>query len=62
MVAGGVYLPTAHQASFTNSFDLRLAYSRTRSFKKLMKVFSEFHAATGAPLVNWPPVEWQEQG
>jgi hypothetical protein len=60
LLLNGIYVPTAHQASLTSSFDMRLAYLRTRSFKKLMKVFAEFHAVAGRPLEDWPPPEWEE--
>jgi hypothetical protein len=42
----GVYSPTQDQASLSQAFDLKLAHTRSRSFRKLWKVVEEIVALT----------------
>jgi hypothetical protein len=58
MTAGVTYSPTVDQARFTATFDLKAAYDRCRSFRKLVKTFGELASAAGAPPAIWPPQAW----
>jgi hypothetical protein len=62
MRPGRSYSETADQAALTAAVDLRSAYEKCRSFRHLVKVFGELASAGGsAPVVEWPPEEWQAE-
>ena len=52
---GSSYSETADQPAFSERFSLVNAYSRSRSFRKLVKTFGDLMEALGDPLDNWPP-------
>jgi hypothetical protein len=55
---GGGYLPTVDQASLSATFDMSQAYSRSRSFRKLVKAFGELVQGLGVAVPAWPPPAW----
>ena len=59
-VADGIaYSPTAHQARLSASFSLKLAYRRSRSFRKLTTSFGSLLTAMDQDIGAWPPEHWQ---
>lgn len=55
MRPGSSYSPSVDQAPLTAHLNLSLAYSRCRSFRKLVKAFGEVASASGVVLDSWPP-------
>lgn len=58
MIAGSKYAETTHQAAFSASFCLELAYRRSRSFRKLATSFGSLLVAMGQDIGTWPPERW----
>jgi hypothetical protein len=58
MVPGRTYSPTTDQAALTESFDLREAHLRCRSFRRLVRAFGILVRACGVRLDEWPPADW----
>ena len=58
MHPGTSYSPTAHQAAFSDTFDMAAAYAHCRSFRKLTKAFGEILLLGGVSLAEWPPQDW----
>jgi hypothetical protein len=54
----GGYLPTVDQPSYSATFDMQRAHSRSRSFRRMVKVFGGLATALGAELQSWPPAGW----
>ncbi len=62
MVAGRYYLERVDQPAFSQLFDLKNAYTKSRSFRHLIKVFGDLVSGMGGTPVTWPPADWvQEQ-
>jgi hypothetical protein len=58
---GWSYRETTDQPALSALFDLGPAYRKCRSFRHLVKVFGELITACGsAPVIPWPPAEWEE--
>lgn len=60
MRAGASYSPTVDQTPLTAHLDLRNAYRRCRSFRKLVSAFGALAAAAGVAPAVWPPTAWVE--
>lgn len=58
MAEGQSYFERIDQPALTQAFDMRVAYQRCRSFRKLVKCFGELAIANGIDLNPWPPVGW----
>ncbi|MBI5244754.1 MAG: DUF4276 family protein [Elusimicrobia bacterium] len=54
------YIETADQAALSESFDMRAAYAKCRSFRKMVKAFGDLVTAAGCNISDWPPVAWVE--
>jgi len=52
------YHETIDQVKLTANFDLALAYSRSRSFRKLAKCIGDVITALGFTCAPWPPTNW----
>lgn len=61
MNAGWSYLETVDQAKFSAVFDMKQAYRRCRSFRRLVKAFGELAHGMGIDLAAWPPPAWLEE-
>ena len=59
MPADRAYSETGDQPGMSDTFDLRLAYQRNRSFRKLIKSFGELMSRLRRPLAVWPPLSWR---
>ncbi len=59
MGPGGAYIETVDQAALSQLFDMRAAFSRSRSFQHFVTAFGRLIRAMGAPLGSWPPQSWQ---
>ena len=55
------YLPTVHQARFTSQFDLRQAFRRSRSFRKLTLSIGVVLRIMDRTPTEWPPASWTEK-
>jgi len=60
MVARTTYSETADQAPLSATFDMRNAYVRCRSFRRMVKAFGELASGMGIGLPEWPPSSWKE--
>ncbi len=58
MTSGRKYLETTDQAALSALFDMKLAYSRSRSFQHLTKTLGELIRGMGESLPVWPPAGW----
>lgn len=58
MEPGRAYHPTVDQPALTALFDMAQAYSRSRSFRRMVRAVGSLVAATGIPPVAWPPAGW----
>ena len=58
MVAGRSYSATADQPALTARFDMRRAYARCRSFRRLVAALGSLLRATGVDVGQWPPACW----
>jgi hypothetical protein len=58
MPPGMSYSPSVDQAPLTALLDLKSAYQRCRSFRKLVTAFGRLATASGAPPAEWPPADW----
>lgn len=56
------YHETTDQAKLTAQFDLALAYSRSRSFRKMVKFVGDLAATLGITCASWPPTAWTQRG
>lgn len=54
----GNYNERTDQPALAAVFDIERAHQRSRSFRKLIKTFGEFHSAVGSTLEDWPPQSW----
>ncbi len=54
------YSETVHQPAFSAIFCMAAAYTRCRSFRKLVSSFGRLMDGVGADLPAWPPDSWQE--
>jgi hypothetical protein len=61
MPADRAYSETGDQPAMSEAFDMRLAYRRNRSFRKLVKVVGDMLALLRHPLPTWPPPQWQRE-
>lgn len=61
MIEGASYSETIDQPALTALFDMRPTHVSCRSFRRLIRVFGLFADALGHAVVNWPPLEWQEE-
>jgi len=61
MIAGHSYMETVDQAALSAAFDMKQAYLKCRSFKRLVNVFGELLRGMGIDLASWPPPEWTEK-
>lgn len=52
------YSETADQAAFSAVFDMKATYSKSRSFRHLIKVFGELARRMGEDPGAWPPPDW----
>jgi hypothetical protein len=52
------YKPTTDQVILASRFDMGMAYSRSRSFRKLVKAFGELLSQSGRSPLAWPPAHW----
>jgi hypothetical protein len=52
------YHETVDQVKLTVHFDLSLAYSRSRSFRKLVKSVGDIITILGYTCMPWPPTNW----
>jgi len=58
MAGGQSYFERTDQPALTQAFDMRVAYQKCRSFRKLVKCFGELAIANGINLNPWPPLRW----
>lgn len=58
MEAGATYSETVDQANLTAHFDLRKAYQRCRSFRRLVTAFGALADAAGVTRQALPPAAW----
>jgi Domain of unknown function (DUF4276) len=58
MPAGKSYSPAVDQAALTARFDMADAYSQSRSFRRLVKVFGLILENLGLANDRWPPEDW----
>jgi hypothetical protein len=54
------YHETTDQVKLTARFDPALAYSRSRSFRKMVKFVGDLAAALGMTGAPWPPPAWAQ--
>ena len=60
MQIGSSYSPTAHQAAFSDTFDMASAYAHCRSFRKLTSAFGQILSMVDSDDAHWPPKEWSD--
>lgn len=58
MPRGTSYSPPVDQAPLTAHLDLKSAYRRCRSFRRLVSAFGFLADAAGVAPAVWPPAEW----
>ena len=58
MRPGATYVESADQPAFSAIFALSVAYSRSRSFRKLANSFGNLVRAMGHDISAWPPAGW----
>ena len=58
MLPGASYSATVDQPAMTAHLDLRNAYQRCRSFRKLVSAFGALAATAGVAPAVWPPAAW----
>jgi len=58
MLPGASYSATVDQPAMTAHLDLRTAYRRCRSFRKLVSAFGALAATAGVAPPVWPPAAW----
>lgn len=59
---GSSYSETADQSALSERFSLEDAYSRSRSFRKLVKAFGDIMEAIDEPINDWPPPSLTDAG
>lgn len=57
-MAARVYKERTDQVVLAERFDLAAAHRRSRSFRRMVKVFGEVLVAMGRDLPHWPPADW----
>ena len=56
---GRSYSETADQSAMTANFDLAMTYGKCRSFRRMVKAFSQLVEGLGETLPSpWPPANW----
>jgi hypothetical protein len=58
MASSNSYHETSDQARLTAALDLRLAYARSRSFRKMVKFVGDLATTLGINCTPWPPANW----
>lgn len=58
MEADSSYSETADQAALSAALDLQVAYSRSRSFRRMVRAYGLLVSGAGEPIGNWPPDLW----
>jgi hypothetical protein len=58
MEKGHTYAETTDQAALSAVFDMRTAYARCSSFRKLVRAFGAITSAAGIAMPEWPPTGW----
>ena len=58
MWPGRAYHPTVDQPALTALFDMAQAYSRSRSFRRMVRAVGLLVAAAGISPATWPPAGW----
>lgn len=53
------YSETGDQPGMSSHFDMRMAYQRSRSFRKLVKAVGDILVRLNHPMPAWPPAGWQ---
>jgi len=53
------YRETVDQPRLTAAFDMSLAYTRCRSFRKLVTAVGQIFGALGQQICAWPPSTWK---
>jgi hypothetical protein len=61
MVPGSSYSESTDQAGLSARFDMARAYTRCRSFRRMVKVFGLLAEGAGVHLQEWPPHSWMEE-
>ncbi len=61
MIPGHSYMETVDQAALSAAFDMKQAYLKCRSFKRLVNIFGELIRGMGIEIAEWPPQEWLEK-
>jgi hypothetical protein len=54
------YMERVDQPKLAATFDMRIAYARCRSFRKMVMAFGDLAGAAGASLSAWPPPKWAQ--
>lgn len=57
-MATRAYKERTDQMMLAERFDLAQAYRRSRSFRRLIKVFGEILRGAGCGMHDWPPSDW----
>jgi hypothetical protein len=52
------YFETTDQPALSALFDMKVAFQRCRSFRKLVTCFGQIAARAGATVSTWPPPDW----
>lgn len=60
MQSGFSYKETTDQPALTATFDLKTAFVKCRSFRKLVISFGRLVNDAGIQISSWPPANWQE--
>ena len=58
MEGSASYSETRDQTALTATFDMKAAYERCRSFRRLVCAFGALVAGMGGDLPQWPPPSW----
>jgi len=58
MEADSSYSETADQAALSAAFDLKAAYSRSRSFRRMVRAYGLLLSGAGEAIGSWPPAHW----
>jgi hypothetical protein len=56
------YLETTDQPALSAQFDMKMAFRRCRSFRRLVTSFGRVAAGAGAAISTWPPPDWVRGG
>jgi hypothetical protein len=58
MRQGQSYMETVDQTALSELFDMKQAFIKCRSFRRMVTVFGELLQSMGITLDSWPPREW----